>query len=254
MRIGCSGWHYAHWAGKVYPADLPKQDWLNAYAGRFDTVELNNSFYRLPSADQFARWREQVPATFQFAVKASRFLTHFKRLTDPDEPIERLVSRAAHLGPALGPFLYQLPPNWVPDLRRFKEFLERLPRRVPGLRQSLRHAIEFRDPRGYSPEYLSLMEQHDVSLCVHDMANSASPRVMIGSAVYVRFHGYDAKYGGSYPDHVLEDWAAWLAEARTTGRTGWVYFNNDAHGYAVANAQRLRERLEQMAPGSKVRA
>jgi uncharacterized protein YecE (DUF72 family) len=234
----------------VYPADLSKQDWLTAYARRFDTVELNNSFYRLPSATQFARWREQVPPNFQFAVKASRFLTHFKRLADPDEPIERLLSRAAHLGPALGPILYQLPPNWVPDLQRFKEFVARLPTRIPGLRQPLRHVIEFRDLRGYSPPYLSLMDQHDVSLCVHDMPSSASPRVIVGSAVYLRLHGYDAKYGGSYPDHVLVDWASWLDDARATGRVGWVYFNNDAHGHAVHNAERLRELLS--FPGSRV--
>jgi uncharacterized protein YecE (DUF72 family) len=227
----------------VYPPDLPKPEWLRGYARRFDTVELNNSFYRLPSEAQFARWRDLVPSNFQFAVKASRYLTHFKRLTEPEEPIERLLSRAAHLGPTLGPILYQLPPNWVPDLQRFKEFLERLPARLPGLRQPLHHVIEFRDLRGYAAPYLSLIEQHDVSLCVHDMPDSASPRMILGSGVYVRLHGYDAKYGGSYPDHVLSDWASWLADVRATGRMGWVYFNNDAHGHAVKNAERLRELL-----------
>ena len=228
--------------------DLPKRDWLTAYTRRFDTVELNNSFYRLPTDTQFARWREQVPRGFQFAVKASRFLTHLKRLTDPEEPLERLLSRAARLGPALGPILYQLPPRWVPDLDRFRYFLERLPKRIPGLAEPLRHAIEFRDARGYATPYLSLMERFDVTLCVHDMPESASPRVLVGPVVYLRLHGYAAKYGGRYPESALKNWATWLLEAGARGRAGYVYFNNDSQGYAVANAETLRAMIGERAP------
>ncbi|HET7218807.1 MAG TPA: DUF72 domain-containing protein [Vicinamibacterales bacterium] len=241
MRVGCSGWHYKGWAGRVYAAALPTARWLAAYAERFDTVELNNSFYRLPEAHQFERWREQVPKGFVFAVKASRFLTHLKRLIDPEEPLERLLSRAAHLGSALGPILYQLPPDWVPPLDRFDTFLRALPRRVNG--RHLTHVIEFRDPRCYASEFLTRLERHGVTLCVHDMAGIESPRVLIGPSVYVRLHGYGSKYGGSYPARVLGEWASWLTEARATGRHGYVYFNNDRDAHAVDNAETLIDLL-----------
>lgn len=245
MRVGCSGWHYKHWAGRVYPRDLPKDQWLHAYTRRFDTVELNNTFYRLPDAEQFARWREQVPKAFVFAVKASRFLTHFKRLIDPEEPLERLLSRAIRLGNALGPILYQLPPNWVPPVDRFETFLKALPRRAGTGGRRLTHVIEFRDPRCYAPELLTCMERRGVTLCVHDMRGVESPRVLVGPAVYVRLHGYGAKYGGRYPERVLQDWANWLADARAAGRDGYVYFNNDRDAHAVHDAEKLRQLLEQ---------
>lgn len=243
MRVGCSGWHYKHWAGRVYPPKLPKDKWLQAYARRFDTVELNNTFYRLPEAEQFDRWAEQVPPGFVFAVKASRYLTHFKRLIDPQEPLERLLSRAARLGHALGPILYQLPPDWVPPLDRFDAFLRSLPRRVSPRGPALTHVVEFRDPRCYSPELLARLEHHGVTLCVHDMAGIESPRMLVGPSVYVRLHGYGSKYGGSYPPHVLQEWAAWLKDASRTGREGYVYFNNDRDAHAVYNAETLIELL-----------
>ena len=225
----------------MYPKELPTERWLNAYTKRFDTVELNNSFYRLPEAEQFDRWRRQVPRGFEFAVKASRFLTHFKRLIDPQEPIDRLLARAKRLGPALGPILYQLPPGWIPPLDRFEHFLELLPRRVSARDQPLRHAVEFRDPRGYEPRMLDLLARHDVGLCVHDMPGSESPRILVGPLAYVRFHGFGAKYGGGYPLQTLLEWADWLRD-ETESRPAYVYFNNDRDAHAVANAETL-ERL-----------
>ena len=245
MRVGCSGWHYKHWAGRVYPRDLPTDRWLQAYTRRFDTVELNNSFYRLPEAEQFARWREQVPKGFVFAVKASRFLTHFKRLIEPEEPLERLLSRAVRLGNTLGPILYQLPPNWVPPIDRFEAFLKALPQRVAPRGRRLTHVIEFRDPRCYAREFLTCMERRGVTLCVHDMSGIESPRVLVGPSVYLRLHGYGAKYGGSYPARALQEWANWLADARASGRDGCVYFNNDRDGHAVHNAETLKALLAQ---------
>jgi uncharacterized protein YecE (DUF72 family) len=242
LRVGCSGWHYKHWAGRVYPKELPTERWLEAYTKRFDTVELNNSFYRLPEAEQFDRWRRQVPSGFEFAVKASRFLTHFKRLIDPEEPIDRLLSRAKRLGPALGPILYQLPPGWIPPLDRFEQFLELLPRQLTAKGAPLGHAVEFRDPRGYDPQMLDLLARHDVALCLHDMPGSEAPRVLVGPFVYVRFHGFGAKYGGGYPLETLAEWAEWLRD-ETGSRKAYVYFNNDRDAYAVANAETLAQLL-----------
>ena len=217
VNVGCSGWQYRHWRGDFYPADLPASRWLEHYAQRFDTVEINNSFYRLPEASTFAAWRQRAPAGFLFAVKASRFLTHMKKLKDPEEPIARFFSRAARLGRSLGPVLYQLPPRWPLNLERLQVFLDALPRRR-------RHVIEFREPSWYDDRVFALLEQHGVALCLHDMRGSASGRLSIGPFVYARFHG-PSKYSGSYSHAALEEWADWLAERAAEGKRVFAYFN-----------------------------
>jgi uncharacterized protein YecE (DUF72 family) len=240
-RIGCSGWHYKSWRGIVYPDTLPPSAWLRAYTRRFRTVEVNNSFYRLPAHETFAGWRKQVPRGFVFSVKASRFLTHIKRLRDADEPVTRLLSHARFLGPTLGPILYQVPPRWFPDRDRLETFLAALPERpVPRSPQRLRHVLEMRDPRGYETWVIDLLRKYDVSLCVHDMPGSESPVVAVGPIVYVRLHGYGVKYGGTYPHEILEQWAIWLRRALASGHDAYVYFNNDINGHAVHDAERLR--------------
>lgn len=245
VRIGCSGWHYRDWRGRFYPPGMPKSQWLERYSSHFDCVEVNNSFYRLPEASTLARWRDIVPSRFLFAVKASRYLTHILRLRDPGAPLQRLLDRVVELDGTLGPLLYQLPPRWMPDEQRLEEFLEALPRTVEiaGHRRRLHHVVEFRDPRGYEPAVLRRLERHGVAVCMHDMAGSESPRVVTGPIAYVRFHGYHARYGGSYPPRVLRDWATWLRRlSRTT--TTFVFFNNDVQGHAVTNATALRALLE----------
>lgn len=242
IRIGCSGWHYASWRGRFYDPALRTDDWLDAYARVFDTVELNNSFYRLPPAEQFVRWRSRVPRGFLFAVKASRYITHLKRLRDPDEPLARLLDRAGALGPALGPILFQLPPRWSPDPARLETFLDRLPHR-PGSRP-LRYVLELREPSAYTPALIRMLRAHDVALCVHDMAGSEAPRLATSRLVYVRLHGFGARYGGSYPDEVLGDWASWIRTQHADGRRVHVYFNNDVDAHAVRDAMRLKAMVE----------
>jgi uncharacterized protein YecE (DUF72 family) len=236
FRIGCSGWQYKHWRGDFYPAELPTTRWLEHYAARFDTVEINNTFYRLPSAESFASWRDRAPRGFQYAVKASRFLTHMKKLKDPRDPLALFFSRAKRLDPALGPVLYQLPPRWPVNLRRLENFLRALPK-------SRHHTIEFREPSWYADEVFALLEGYKVALCLHDMHGSASDRLAIGPFVYVRFHG-TSKYSGRYSDKALEDWADWLAERCREGRPVFAYFNNDTGGHAPRDAARLRRMLE----------
>jgi len=248
LRIGCSGWHYKSWRGRVYPEELPTTAWLREYTKRFTTVEINNSFYRLPSEETFAAWRAQVPRGFVFAVKASRFLTHIKRLRDPEEPLERFLTHAKPLGPTLGPVLYQLPPRWFPDEERLRVFLETLPTRImPRSRQRLYHVLEFREPRGYEPWVIDLLSEYNVTMCVHDMPGSESPLLTIGPIVYVRLHGRGRKHGGSYPDEVLGEWAGWLMHAMATGRDAYVYFNNDMNGFSVHDATRLRAQIDELA-------
>jgi uncharacterized protein YecE (DUF72 family) len=231
VRIGTSGWEYRHWKGRFYPRDLPRDRWLEHYADAFDTVELNNSFYRLPDADQFARWRERVRSDFRFAVKASRYLTHIKRLREPREPLERLWTRARHLGSRLGPMLYQLPPRWRPDIERLRGFLDAVP--------DAAQAIEFRDRRWYGEATLRLLRESGVTLCLHDMPGSSTAPRPVGPLVYVRFHGSGAKYGGSYSSQRLTAWADRIAAWAADGLPVWAYFNNDAGGHALRDADRL---------------
>jgi uncharacterized protein YecE (DUF72 family) len=243
VRVGCSGWQYAHWRGDFYDARLPPSRWFAWYAERFDTVEINNTFYKLPGAETFARWREQAPRSFLYAVKASRFLTHMKKLKDPDEPLERFFDHAGSLGSRLGAVLYQLPPRWPVNLDRFEHFLTRLPR-------GIRHAVEFRETSWYDERVFALLRRHQVALCLHDMAGSASGRVLVGPFVYVRFHHGSSRYGGRYPDATLDEWAAWLSDRVCDGVDVFAYFNNDAGGHAPRDAMRLRERLERTPPGA----
>lgn len=233
FKIGCSGWQYRHWKGEFYPADLPQREWLEYYARHFDTVEVNNSFYRLPPEGVFGAWRARTPPRFVFAVKASRFLTHMKKLKDPEEPVERLFSRAVELGGKLGPVLYQLPKQLRKDVERLEAFLEVLPQRV-------KHAIEFREPSWYDDDVMRLLRRRNVALCLHDMPGSASPRLLTARFTYVRFHGATGRYNGAYPPDAIEEWAEWLV---ANGHPAFVYFNNDIGGHAPRDARNLIDRL-----------
>ena len=235
-RVGCSGWQYKHWRGDFYPSDVPQSRWLEYYSRLFDTVEINNSFYRLPEASTFASWASRVPMRMVFAVKGSRFLTHMKKLKDPEEPVERLFSRVRALGRHLGPVLFQLPPGWKPDVPRLEHFLKSLPRDV-------RHVLEFREPSWYSDEIYELMQRHEVSLCLHDMRGSATGRLRVGPIVYVRFHGPSGRYHGAYPADRLHGWAEWLNGEIEKGTEVFAYFNNDVGGHAPRDAQALRGML-----------
>ena len=235
-RVGCSGWQYKHWRGDFYPSNLRQVRWFEHYASIFDTVEINNTFYRLPERATFAAWARRAPPGFTFAVKASRFLTHMKKLKDPEEPIDRLFSRMRPLRTHQGPVLYQLPPGWRVDHTRFEHFLDVLPRNV-------RHAIEFREPSWYDPAVLDLMKRRGVALCLHDMPGSATGQDVTAPFIYVRFHGASSRYGGSYPDERLRNWAEWLNQRRDQGCDVYTYFNNDIGGHAPRNALTLRRML-----------
>ena len=243
-RVGCSGWNYKSWRGRFYPRELASARWLSFYAETFDTVEVNNTFYRLPERSTFAAWRAQLPRTFLLAVKASRFLTHMKRLKDPEEPLARLFSRAAALKRQLGPVLYQLPGSFRIDLARLETFLAALPRSWDGRR--LRHVMEFRDPSWYVSETFQLLERQHVALCLHDKDGSEIDTPFVGPFVYVRFHGTSGRYHGSYTPRQIDWWARRLADRVTAGQPVFAYFNNDPGATAVRNAQSLRSALDQL--------
>lgn len=235
IRIGTSGWAYRHWRGVFYPEGLRQADWFRHYAEHFDTVEINNSFYRLPSEAAFDTWREQAPPGFVYAVKASRFLTHFKKLKDPEAPLKTFFDRADRLRRTLGPVLYQLPPHWGLDLPRFEHFLGALP-------AGHVHVVEFRDESWMVEDAFRLMERRGVSHCVHDSASARSPLRVTASPAYVRFHG-DPKRGGDYTDKAMETWARRIEEWSGRGLDVFIYFNNDVEGYAIENANTLKAML-----------
>ena len=239
IRIGCSGWQYKHWRGDFYPAELPTARWFAHYALSFDTVEINNSFYRLPPAETFAAWREQAPARFLYAVKASRFLTHMKKLKDPEDPLARFFDNARQLGARIGPVLYQLPPRWPLNLERLEIFLRALPR-------GYRHTVEFREPSWYDERVYELLRRYNVALCLHDMQGSTSGRLVVGPFIYVRFHFGTKKYGGGYSDDRLDEWAEWLTARAADGLHVFAYFNNDSGGHAPRDAVRLRQKIAGM--------
>jgi uncharacterized protein YecE (DUF72 family) len=235
IRIGTSGWIYKHWRGRFYPADLATKYWFAYYARHFDTVEINNTFYRLPAESAFDAWREQAPAGFLYAIKASRFLTHMKKLNEPEEPIERILGRARRLGPVLGPILYQLPRGWKCNVERLAAFFAALP-------TDLTHVMEFRRADWLCDEVFELMRKHRIGLCIHDLID-LHPRVVTAEFTYVRFHGVGSKYGGSYSLAKLRAWARWMAAQSAEGRNVFAYFNNDAEAHAIRNALTLRELL-----------
>ncbi len=241
VLVGTSGYVYGHWRGPFYPRALPARAWLAFYHARFATVELNSPFYRLPDAAVFAAWRAGVPPGFVFAVKASRFLTHLKKLREPREPLDRLLTRARALGPALGPVLFQLPRTLHADLERLDGLLAALSRqrRVPGLRA----VLEVRHASWLVPAVIERLRAANVALCLHDARDLTVAGPLTADFVYVRRHGPRGRYRGSYTDDALRADARRIAAWRRGGRDVYVYFNNDQRGYATADALRLRALL-----------
>lgn len=237
IRIGTSGFHYKHWKGPFYPAKMPASKMLAFYARQFDSVELNNSFYRLPTAEAFDGWRESTPANFVFAVKASRFITHNNKLKDPENAIENLLPRAAHFGPKLGPILFQLPPHWRVNIARLEGLLEILPR-------DLRYTFEFRESSWIKREVDSVLKRFNAAFCIYELAGYHSPIRVTADFAYVRLHGPEsAKYQGSYSREKLAEWARRIETWATDLKAVYVYFDNDQFGYAALNALTLRKMI-----------
>ncbi len=236
IRIGTSGWTYAHWHGRFYPATLPQRAWLDFYASRFDTVEVNNSFYRLPTRETFSAWAAQTPADFCFAVKGSRFVTHLKRLAEPDVHVATFFDRAEALGEKLGPVLWQLRADFQRDDDRLDAFLASLP-------PNTANAIEFRHPSWLVAAVYARLERHGVALCLADRDGQAFPAEPIATTnwSYLRFHS--GVSGGDYTAAQLDHWAGVIADFRARGISTYAYFNNDWNGYAPKNAVELRIRL-----------
>jgi uncharacterized protein YecE (DUF72 family) len=237
IHIGTSGWQYQHWKGSFYPKEISRDDYLDYYAKHLHTVEINNSFYRLPNREIFISWRNTVPADFIFTVKASRFITHRKKLKEPERALLLFLQAVSSLNNKLGPILFQLPPRWNFNPERFYDFLESLP-------SGYRFAFEFMDPSWHNPMAYDALIEMGAAFCMHDLAGKVSPKVITADFVYIRLHGPDEHYKGRYTPTVLSGWAGAISSWIDQGREVFCYFDNDEAGYAIKDALKLQEMLD----------
>ncbi|MEW6581520.1 MAG: DUF72 domain-containing protein [Actinomycetota bacterium] len=237
VYLGTSGWQYRHWRGRLYPEGVPQRRWLEHYAERFAVVEVNASFYRLPSRGTVEEWARRTPEDFVMAVKASRYLTHVRRLRDPGPPVARLLDVTEPLGRKLGPVLVQLPPGMRRDAATLAAALDAFPRGV-------RVAVEPRHPSWDDEEVFEVLRRHDAALCMVDRGGSHPDPVRTASWGYLRMHEGVASPAGCYGEHALDAWAARLGALFAPQDTVFVFFNNDAEGCAPRDAALLAPRLE----------
>lgn len=239
--IGTSGWVYGDWRGRFYPPKLPQARWLEFYAAQFATVELNAPFYRLPTEAAITRWRSLAPPGFRYAVKASRFITHIRRLRDCAEPLTVFLERVCPLGPTLGPLLFQLPPGLQRDDDLLGAFLGLLP-------AGLAAAVEFRHRSWLCEPVYALLRARGVAFCVHDWRNVDFPEVVTAPLAYYRFHGTSGWYYGAYGEERLRAWAGRIGVVADAVGDVYAYFNNDVGGAALDDARTLRGLLGVAAP------
>lgn len=234
IYIGTSGWIYNHWSGLFYPKDCAKAKWLEFYAGHFGTVELNASFYRLPKPQTFENWRKRTPDDFLWAVKASRYITHVKRLKEAAEPLERLYHCVEALEKKLGPILFQLPPSLSFNEEVFGQFCQHL-------KKDRLSALEVRHPSWEHQKAIDILRDHNIALCVSDTAGRY-PYIEENTAsfVYIRLHGSKQLYASEYSEVELQAYARKIKE---WAKDIFLYFDNDYGGYAIRNAKRLNEIL-----------
>lgn len=236
--IGTSGFMYRHWRGNFYPEKLPQSKWLVHYAERFPTVELNVTFYRLPDKNAFEKWRAETPGDFKFTLKGSRYITHIKRLLEPKEPLKRFMERATLLREKLGVVLWQLPPNFRKDPGRLEGFITAL--RPYGLR----HAFEFREESWMDREVASLLEKEGHAICAADWPPFADKPPATAGFYYIRRHGHGGSYDTCYTEEELRRDARRIRKFLKGGMDVFIYFNNDAWGFAPQNALELKEILK----------
>jgi len=234
LRVGTSGWSYREWRGLVYPARLPSSRWLAHYTGLFDTVEVNASFYRLLKRSDTLQWRQATPAGFLFALKGSRFITHFLKLRNCAPALRRFFAPLAPLGDKAGPIVFQTAYQFEADPRRLEEFLDLLP-------TGRRYAFEFRHPSWHTPAVRRILRRRNAAFVPFEIGRLRGPNLVTADFVYVRLHGRKPGYKGDYTRRALAPWAKWLRQQIRRGRDAYVFFDNTAEGdAAVRNAQTLR--------------
>ncbi len=234
IHIGTSGWHYGHWRGPFYPRDMPPENFLAHYQSFFHTVEINSSFYRLPLEKTLLHWRESMAKDFIFSAKASRFITHMKRLLDPEKTLPPFFDRMKNLGEKLGPVLFQLPPSLKLDLDRLTIFLKKLP-------PEYGYSFEFRNPEWFTDRVYQVLAEYGAAFCIYHLNGRLSPVIITADFVYLRLHGPDGPYQGQYNARDLSDWAEKFKAWARDGKEIYCYFDNDQAGYAAQDALKLQK-------------
>lgn len=235
IRIGTSGWYYKHWKGPFYPLKIQDSEMLPLYLKHFDTVEINNTFYRLPEKNTVKAWHRHTPDDFLFAVKGSRFITHMKKLSNPAEPVKYFFDAVKPLGRKLGPIIFQLPPKWKCNIERLEVFLNQLPKES-------KYSFEFRDKSWLCSEVYKLLAKHNAALCIYDLKGFESPPEVTADFTYIRLHGPSKNaYQGCYDRKTLHKWKDRINTWKKSLAAVYIYFDNDQMGYAAHNAMRLKE-------------
>lgn len=235
--IGTSGWVYDHWWGNFYPNTLKDEERLIYYSSHFDTVEINNTFYHMPQVKTVENWAAKTPKKFLFSVKASRFITHIKRLNDCANSVQYLYDTLVHLKDKLGPIFFQLPPNFPINLERLDSFLQLLDPKQ-------KHLFEFRNESWFIDETYELLKKYNVGLCIYHLDRFLSPIVVTADFAYLRLHGPKGAYQGLYKKRELAEWAERFLQWQSEGKEVYCYFDNDQRAYAVKNALELKKALE----------
>ncbi len=236
FHIGTSGWYYDHWKGPFYPDDLPAESMLSYYSKHFSTAEINNTFYNLPAKDTFSSWKNSVPEKFIFCPKASRYITHMKKLKDPEDSVDKFISSVETLEEKLGPILFQLPPKWSKNLDRLEAFLKSLP-------GAHKYAFEFRDPDWFGTDTDNIMKRNNAAFCIYDYDGRQSPESVTADFIYIRLHGPDGAYKGKYSDGALNSWSKKFKSWASNVNDIFCFFDNDESGYAAQNAEKLNDLL-----------
>ncbi len=237
IYIGTSGWNYKHWKGTFYPQQIKDTELLDLYTQTFNTVELNTSFYHLPSIKTFSNWRKATPENFIFSVKASRYITHMKKLTADASSINKFFTHADRLQEKLGPILFQLPPHWKINVERLKTFLSRLPK-------NYRYTFEFRNKTWYDELIYDLLKKYNCAFCIYELEKHLSPIKETADFIYIRLHGPGNKYQGSYDNKELRKWELKCWQWQQQNKDVFLYFDNDEQGFAAFNAQLLLKMIE----------
>jgi uncharacterized protein YecE (DUF72 family) len=238
IHIGTSGWTYPHWQKNFFPEDLPADERLTYYARHFNTVEINTTFYGTPQRATVRAWRAAVPKTFRFAIKASRFTTHNKKLLEPRKSTVKFFRAVEPIGDVTLAILFQLPPKWKFNPQRLRDFLKKMPR-------DYRYAFELRNPTWLCPEAYAILNEFSAALCIYDLRGFLSPKEVTSDFVYVRLHGPEAAaYRGSYPDSTLRQWRQDILQWQRRKKSVLVYFDNDEKAYAASDAQKLLRQLQ----------
>ena len=238
VNIGTSGWNYQHWKGSFYPEDIPQKDWLHFYIGKgFKTVELNSPFYHLPKNSTYKKWYESVPEDFVFSVKASRYITHIKKLNEAGESIEKFFDGAKELKEKLGSVLFQLPPGLKSDAERLKNFMK-------NLSEKYRCTFEFRNNSWWNDDIFEELKNKNAAFCIYELNGTITPKEVTADFIYIRLHGPGGKYQGDYDNKTLSNWADFIRNWNEEGKDVYCYFDNDEKGFAAKNALKLKELTE----------